>query len=78
MQSHVQGSGSARKPENITTVIIDEVHTRSVQSDCTLALTLVALQLSDHIQVVLMSATGDHDLVKISECKKVLFKRHDA
>ena len=42
LQSHMQGSGSARKPENITTVIIDEIHTWSVQSHFALALTLVA------------------------------------
>ena len=65
MQSHVQGSASAHKPENITMVIIDEVHTRFVQSDYALAFALLAMQLSDKIRLVLMSAIGDHDLVKI-------------
>ena len=58
MQTHVQGAGAASLPENITTVIVNEVDTRSVQSDNALALTLLAMQLSDKICLVMMSATG--------------------
>ena len=62
-QSHVQGAGSTHQHEDITTVVVDEVHTRSVQSDYTLALTLLAMRGSDRIRLVILSVTGDHDLV---------------
>ena len=55
-------------------MIIDEARNRSVQSDYALALTLVAMQVSNRIRLVLMSATGDHDLVKnrIPKCQKAV------
>ena len=49
LQSHVQRAGLAYQPEDISTVVIDEVHTRSVQSDWTLNLILLAMQASDKI-----------------------------
>ena len=60
---HLQGAGSAYRAKNITTIVVDEVHTRSVQSDYTFVLTLFAMQLSDKIRLVMMRATGDHDLL---------------
>ena len=80
MESHVQGAASAHKPESIATVVVDEVDSRSVQSDYTLALTLLAMQLSDKIRLVAMSATGDHDLVesRIPECQRPTWKRRNA
>ena len=76
MQSHIQGKKSAHKPEDVTTVIIDEVHNGSVQSDYALALTLAAMQVSDRIRLALalMSATGDHDLVehRLPFCQRVV------
>ena len=58
------------------TVVIDEVHARSVQSDCTLALTLLAMQSSDRVRLVIMSATGDHDLVnkRIARCQRLILQ----
>ena len=44
----------------ITTVIIDEVHHRSAHSDYVLAL----MQNTSDSRLVLMSATGDHKLVR--------------
>ena len=74
MQSLLQGASSSHKPYNITTVIIDEVHNRSAQSDYALALTLAAMQMSGKTRLVLMSATGDSDLVKnqVPRCQKVV------
>ena len=62
MQLHIQGATLAHKPEDVATVICDEVHNRSVQSDYAVALTLAAMQVSGRIRLVLMSAMGDHDL----------------
>ena len=75
MQSHMQRVASAHKPEDVTTVITDEVHNRSVQGDYALTLTLLAMQMSSRISLVLMGATGDHDLVKNAtpQCHKIVF-----
>ena len=48
----------------ITTVVIDEVHNRSTHSDYVLALTLAVTQKTPDLRLVLMSATGDHQLVR--------------
>ena len=74
-QSHVQGANSAYQPEDITTLVIDEAHTRSVQSDETLAFTLLATQTSDRLHLVIF-ATGDHDLVKrrMPECQRLILR----
>ena len=60
----------------ITTVIIDEVHNRSAHSDYVLALTLAAMQKVTHLRLVLMSATGDHNLVaeRIPQCQQLVTK----
>ena len=75
-QSHLSSTTSARIREDITTVIIDEVHNRSAQSDYVLALTLAAMQKSARLRLVLMSATGHHKLVeeRISYCQKLVMK----
>ena len=48
----------------ITTVVIDEVHNRSAHSDYVLALTPAVMQKTPDLRLVLMSATGDHKLVR--------------
>ena len=48
----------------ITTVVIDEVHNRSAHSDYVLVLTLKVMQKTPDLRLVLMSATGDHKLVR--------------
>ena len=55
---------SVHKSEDVTPVIIDEVHGRAVQSDYALALTLAAVQAISRTRLVLMSATGDQELVE--------------
>ena len=51
MRGRIQGADSACQPNDISTVIVDEVYARSVH--------LLTMQASDKIQ---LSATGDHDL----------------
>ena len=60
----------------ITTVVVDEVHNRSAHSDYVIALTLAAMQKHSHLRLVLMSATGDHSLVKdrIPYCQQLVMK----
>ena len=60
----------------ITTVVIDEVHNRSAHSDYVLALTLAAMQKSTDLRLVLMSATGDRNLIKerIPFCQQLIMK----
>ena len=60
----------------ITTVIIDEVHHRSAHSDYVLALTLAVTQKTSDLRLVLMSATGDHKLVRerIPHCQQLVMK----
>ena len=57
-------------------MIIDEVHHRSAHSDYVLALTLAATQKSADLSLVLMSATGDHNLVRerIAHCQQLAMK----
>ena len=57
-------STAAPLPQDVTTtVVIDEVHDRSAHSDYVLALTLAVMQKTPDLRLVLMSATGDHNLV---------------
>ena len=60
----------------ITTVVIDEVHNRSAHSDHVLALTLAVMQKTPDLRLVLMSATGDHNLVeeRIPYCQQLVMK----
>ena len=76
MQSRLSSSKTAKQKDDITTIIVDEVHNRSVQSDYVLALTLAAMQKSSRLRLVLMSATGDHRLVeeRIPYCQRLLMK----
>ena len=62
--------------ELITTVSIDEVHNRSAHSDYVLALTLAAMQRKSTLRLVLMSATGDHNLVRerTPHCQQLVMK----
>ena len=57
-------------------MIIDEVHSRSAHSDYVLALTLAAMQKNSDLRLVLMSATGDHNLVceRIPYCQQLVMK----
>ena len=57
-------------------MIIDEVHNRSAHSDYVLALTLAAMQKNSDLRLVLMSATGDHNLVceRIPHCQQLVMK----
>ena len=75
-QSHLSNSSPAQKESTITTVIVDEVHNGSAQSDYVPALTLAAMQKSSKLRLVLMSATGDHSLAeeRIPYCKKLVMK----
>ena len=63
MQTYLVSSSPPLPQDLITTVIIDEVHNRSAHSDYVLALTLAAMQKTADLRLVLMSATGDHNLV---------------
>ena len=76
MQSHQGNATYAHKKEEITTVIVDEVHNRSAQSDYVLALTSAAMQKSSRLRLVLMSTTRDHKLVqeRIPYCQKLVMK----
>ena len=62
MQTRLMTTSAAQCQDEITTVIIDEVHNRSVHNDYVLA--LAAMQKSPDLRLVLMSAAGDHQLVK--------------
>ena len=64
MQAYLVSSDQPAPQELITTVIIYEVHNRSAHSDYVLALTLAAMQQKSNLRLVLMSATGDHNLVR--------------
>ena len=76
MQQYLVSSNDADVQDVITTVVIDEVHNRSAHSDYVLALTLAAMQKHSHLRLVLMSATGDHSLVKerIPHCQQLVMK----
>ena len=71
MQAYLVSSDQPTPQELITTVIIDEVHNRSAHSDYVLA--LAAMQQKPTLRLVLMSATGDHNLVKgVNESNKIM------
>ena len=57
-------------------MVIDEVHNRSAHSDYVLALTLAAMQKKPTLRLVLMSATGDHNLVRerLPHCQQLVMK----
>ena len=76
MQTYLVSSAPPLPHELITTVIIDEVHNRSAHSDYVLALTLAAMQKNSDLRLVLMSATGDHNLVRerIPHCQQLVMK----
>ena len=76
MQAYLVSSDQPTPQELITTVIIDEVHNRSAHSDYVLALTLAAMQQKSTLRLVLMSATGDHNLVRerIPHCQQLVMK----
>ena len=76
MQTYLVSSAPPLPQDVITTVVIDEVHSRSAHSDYVLALTLAAMQKTTDLRLVLMSATGDHNLVRerISYCQQIVMK----
>ena len=64
MQACLVSTAPPLPQDVITTVVIDEVHNRSAHSDYALALTLAVMQKTPDLRLVLMSATGDHNLVR--------------
>ena len=76
MQAYLVSSDQPSSQELITTVIIDKVHNRSAHSDYVLALTLAAMQQKPTLRLVLMSAAGDHSLVRerIPHCQQLVVK----
>ena len=76
MQAYLVSSAPPLPQDLITTVVIDEVHNRSAHSDYVLALTLAAMQKTTDLRLVLMSATGDHNLVheRIPYCQQLVMK----
>ena len=65
MQARLVATAPPLSQDAITTVVIDEVHNRSAHSDYVLALTLAVMQKTPDLRLVLMSATGDHNLVRL-------------
>ena len=76
MQAYLVSSATPQPQDMITTVVIDEVHNRSAHGDYVLALTLAAMQRTPDLRLVLMSATGDHSLVRerIPYCQQLVMK----
>ena len=76
MQQYLVSSSESDVQDVITTVVVDEVHNRSAHSDYVIALTLAAMQKHSHLRLVLMSATGDHSLVKerVPHCQQLVMK----
>ena len=68
MQARLMSTAPALPQDEITTVVIDEVHNRSAHSDYVLALTLAVMQKTPDLRLVLMSATGDH------HCQQLVMK----
>ena len=64
MQACLMSTAPPLPQDEITTVVIDEVHNRSAHSDDVLALTLAVMQKTSDLRFVLMSATGDHQVVR--------------
>ena len=73
MQARLMSTAPVLPQDEITTVVIDEVHNRSAHSDYVLALTLAVMQKTPDLRLVLMSATGDHQLVRdrIPNCQQL-------
>ena len=76
MQARLMSTAPVPPQNEITTVVIDEVHNRSAHSDYALALTLAVMQKTSDLRLVLMSAAGDHQLVRerIPHCQKLVMK----
>ena len=76
MISRLSSSRTAQRKEDITTLIVDEAHNRSAQSNYVLILTLAAMQKSSRLRLALMSATGDHQLVeeRIPHSQRLIMK----
>ena len=76
MQQYLVSSNESDVQYVITTVVVGEVHNRSAHSDYVIALTLAAMQKHSRLRLVLMSATGDHSLVKerIPHCQQLVMK----
>ena len=60
MEARLMTTAPAQCQDEVTTIVIDEVHNRSAHSDYVLALTLAVMQKTPDVRLVLMSATGDH------------------
>ena len=76
MQARLMSTAPPLPQDVITTVVIDEVQNRSTHSDSVLDLTLAVLQKTPDLRLVLMSATGDHKLVRerIPHCQQLVMK----
>ena len=76
MQARLMTTACAECQDEITTVVVDEVHNRSAHSDYVLALTLAVTQKTPDLRLVLTSATGDHQLVRdrILYCQRLVMK----
>ena len=77
MQTRLMTASTAPYQDEVATrVVVDEVRDRSVHSDSVLALILAAMQKSPDLRLVLMSATGDHQLVEkpIAYCQRLVMK----
>ena len=76
MQARLMSIAPVLPQDEITTVVIDEVHNRSAHSDYVLALTLAVMQKTPDLRLVLMSATGDHQLVRdrLPHCQQLVMK----
>ena len=75
-QARLMSNAPPLHQDVITTVVIDEVLNRSAHSDYVLALTLAIMQKTPHLKLVLMSATGDHKLVRerIPHCQQIVMQ----
>ena len=76
MQARLVSTAPPLPQDVITTVVIDEVHNRSAHSNYVLALTLAVTKRTPDLRLVLMSAAGDHNLVRerIPYCQQLVMK----
>ena len=76
MQARLMSTAPLLPQDEITTLVIDEVHNRSAHSDSVLALNLAMMRKTPDLRLVLMSATGDHQLVRdrIPHCQQLVMK----
>ena len=76
MQARLMSTAPPLPQDEITTVVIDELHNRSAHSDYVLALTLAVMQKTSDLRLVLMSATRDHQLAcdQIPHCQQLVMK----